>query len=210
MVSEHRPHTWKLTGWIAASLFVMVLVILGIEGTGEAGLRMVIRATARTSVLLFAVVFAASSLVQSIPNRITRWLLAKRRYLGVSVAISHSLHLAAIVAVALQFGTINFDWGTVVLGGSAFILLWSMALTSSDAAVAWMGRARWKWLHWIGMYYVWIAFFRAYLGRAPTSGGYTLLTALLVAVLAIRLAVSTRLWIRRRLPAEKRELAETT
>src|SRR5262245_15492669 len=94
-----QPQGWPLVGWSTLLLVFMVALILGIEGAGEDGLRTVIRATARTSVVLFVAAFTASSLRALWPVPVTRWLLTNRRYIGVSFAVSHFLHLLAILAL---------------------------------------------------------------------------------------------------------------
>ncbi len=56
------------------------------------GVRMVIRFTARTSLVLFCLAFSAAALARLWPNASTRWLRRNRRYLGVSFAASHAIH----------------------------------------------------------------------------------------------------------------------
>ena len=84
----------------------MSVLILGLEGSGEAGLRMLMRATARTSLALFGAAFAASSLRSLWPTPATGWLLRQRRYLGLSFAFSHALHALAIL------GARGASWAT--------------------------------------------------------------------------------------------------
>ena len=75
----------------------IVGLILALVGSDEPGLRMAIRATARTSVVFFTLAFAASALRRRWPNAATSWLLRNRRQLGVSFASSHAIHLVMIL-----------------------------------------------------------------------------------------------------------------
>src|SRR5262245_7370659 len=95
-----RVGGWPLVGWCTLVVLTMCGVLLGLHGSGEAGLRAVIRGTARTSFVLFIGAFTASALYRLRPAALTRWLLANRRYLGVSFAASHFIHLIFIVLLA--------------------------------------------------------------------------------------------------------------
>ena len=55
----------------------------------------------------------------------------------------------------------------VALVGGTLAYLWiaAMALTSTDAALARLGAARWRRLHGWGMHYLWAIFTVGYLGR---------------------------------------------
>ena len=67
-------HGWRLTALIALLLSLMVAGIIGAQDFSVDGIRMAIRATARTSLLLFLPVFAASALFRLQPSDATRWL----------------------------------------------------------------------------------------------------------------------------------------
>ena len=89
---------WRLVGVAAATVVLMVVVLVAQFGAAEPGIRVVIRATARTSFVLFMLAFVASALRRAWRNDATAWLLANRRYVGVSFGISHVIHLLAIFA----------------------------------------------------------------------------------------------------------------
>src|SRR5262249_5786643 len=95
-------------GWMVFSVAVTVslglaLATLAWLGTSEAGLRATIRTTARTSLLLFALVASASAIQRLAPGLVGRWLLAHRRHLGLAFAGSQLLHAAFIFALARAF-----------------------------------------------------------------------------------------------------------
>ena len=149
---------WSIVGWSALAIALMIATLLVRAGTGEDGIRLVIRATARTSVILFTLAFAASAIRRRWPTPTSAWLLANRRYLGVSFAVSHGAHLLAILALA-DWSLVRFvvDSGpaAVIGGGIAYVLLAAMTATSFDRTAAWLGPRRWKRLHTVGAYYLW-------------------------------------------------------
>ena len=185
---------WKLTIAISAGLLLLFGLQLVVYGSGEEGIRVVIRASARTSVLLFSMAFAASSLRAFWRNGLTAWLLANRRYVGVAYAISHALHAVALVALYPESAEFREGLNAVTLvgGGGAYVFTLAMALTSSDAAVAALGQSRWRLLHTVGGWYIWVIFAQSYLPRAFSTPGYIPAGVLVIAVAAARLAWRTR------------------
>ncbi len=138
----------------------------GIVSTREPGpeeVRAVIRATAFTSALPFLLLFTASSLHRLWPSATTRWLMANRRYLGLSVAASHFWHLLAIIAFVQLYLSEPLETVTLVFGGAGFVFLGLMAATSTDAAQRALGRW-WDRLHKTGVYVVWLDFIFTYMG----------------------------------------------
>jgi len=174
----------------------MLAAVFGLHGTGEEGVRAAVRATARSSVVLFLLVFTASSLRRLRPVPATAWLLRNRRYVGVWFAVSHALHLGTIVVLARWWPHPFFDREgnllTLVGGGLAFVFIAILAATSSDRAVRALGGRRWRRLHTVGIYYVWVIFTQAYLVRALRAPGAALLAGALLLGLAVRLAGKRR------------------
>jgi DMSO/TMAO reductase YedYZ heme-binding membrane subunit len=151
--------SWAITGWNAAALVAMSVLLLAAAGTGEEGIRLWIRATARTSAALFLIAFLARPLRQLWRSELTAFALRNRRYFGVSVAVSHLLHGIGIVWLfSAHPGAYEANLTTLVGGGLGFAFLFAMAATSSDAAVARLGRKRWQLLHRTGAWYVWFIF----------------------------------------------------
>lgn len=89
-------------------------------------------------------------------SQTTKWLLRNRRGLGLSFALAHSSHLLALAA------------------------------TSSDAAFTRLGARRWRLLHTLGSYYLWIVFAQSYFPRALESAAHFLFLAMLAISLALR------------------------
>lgn len=183
---------WPLVGWSALGIGTMATVLLGAAGAGEPGLRLVIRATARTSVAFFTLAFVASALHRRWPAPATRWLLDNRRYLGVSFGVSHLVHLLAILqltgwSVRGFFAAAGLVTG--VLGGLGYGVLAAMVATSFDCSAAWLGPGRWRRLHGFGVWYLWGIFLVTFAPRAGASPGvYLPVTVGLLTAAALRLA----------------------
>jgi len=184
---------WPLTlsatiATATACSFAYTLVGGGLEGWHS-----VVRTSAKTSLAFFLAAFVASSVRALWRTPATAWLLANRRYVGVSFAASHAIHLVAILAVVALSPDFESSTTTVIFGGFGYVLLFAMAATSFDGAVRWMGRRRWQLLHKTGMYYLWFIFAISYAPRALVeSAWYWLFVLPLVAALALRFAVYLR------------------
>jgi len=183
-----------LNGWPLLCVLSLALVamaaglVLGHRLDVE-GIRLAIRATARTSLVLFALAFSAGALVALWPNGWTRWQRRNRRYLGLSFAVSHAIHAAAILAFAtldpVAFHQ-NSMAGSIVTGGIAYAFIVAMAATSFDRSAAWIGPRAWRALHWIGGYYILISFIVTNGKRIGVSPLYAVPVALMLTILALR------------------------
>jgi methionine sulfoxide reductase heme-binding subunit len=180
---------WRLPivyGFFVAGLCAAILSTLE---PGVAEVRAVIRITAFTSAVMFLLAFTASALHRRRPGGTSRWLLANRRYLGLSVAASHFWHLLAILA--LVSWSPSFRAGlqptTIVFGGAGFVLLGLMAATSNDASQRALGRT-WGRLHTVGVHVLWLDFTFTYGGTAARSTFHAVMTLAFAGALALRAA----------------------
>ena len=183
------PHGRAIVGWSALALGALTALLLAIHGTGEEGLRVVVRATARTSLVFFAAVFAASGLRRLWRAPLSAYLLRNRRYVGLSFAVSHAIHLVAILLLAATLPDFiaNVSRTTAVGGGIGYLLIAAMVLSSNDTAVRRLGRRRWRALHVTGLWAVFGIFLSSYGGRAVHNPNYLPHAALLLAILVLRL-----------------------
>jgi len=185
---------WRLTGLLSLLLAAMAAGFLAFDPDAD-GLRLVIRATARTSLVLFALAFSAAALAQLAPSTATRWQRRNRRYLGVSFAVSHAIHLAALVVLARTDAELFWKLTTpanIVLAGAAYLFIAAMAATSFDRTAAWVGARRWRLLHLVGGWYVWVTFAGAVGKRVPQGPVYWAMMALVIAIAAARLVAMSR------------------
>ena len=186
---------WRLTGVLSLLLAAMALYLLSAQGWDAEGIRLVIRATARTSLVLFALAFTAGAMVELLPSEATRWQRSNRRYLGVSFAVSHLIHLIAILSLAsidqaLFWKLTNIN--TIVLAGTAYLFIAAMAATSFDRTAAWLGARKWRLLHLLGGWYIWISFAVAVGKRVPLERFYWPMAALVLASGIVRLVAMWR------------------
>jgi sulfoxide reductase heme-binding subunit YedZ len=177
---------WSLVAWIAVAIAIMVSLVWLFYGINEQGMRIAIRATARTSCILFLSAFVASSLCRIWSTSLTAWLMKNRRYLGLSFAVSHTYH--ALAWSGLWFVTSGaapkFDPGGTL--GYAFLI--AMTVTSFQPPARWIGQRNWKILHTTGMYFFWLAFTLEFSLRISQSIPiYLPLTTLLVLGMILRL-----------------------
>ncbi len=185
----------------------MAAAILALRGTGGAGWRTLTRTTAETSFVLFLSAFTASALARLWPSPPTRWMLRNRRYLGVSFAVSHAIHLVAIVSLAGALGDqFRLDPVTLIFGGTAYLFIAAMTATSFDRSAAWLGPHAWKRLHRIGAHYVWFIFALQYVGLLTRSFWYAPFIAAVLAAMGLRVAawLSSRRLVVRSAPASIR------
>ncbi len=184
---------WPLT--LSATIVTATLCSFAFTavGGGLEGWHSVVRTSAKTSLLFFTTAFVASSVRALWRTPGTAWLLANRRYVGVSFATSHFIHLVAILTVAKLEPDFATSATTVIFGSLGYVILFAMAATSFDGAVRWMTRRRWHLLHKTGMYYLWFIFVVSYLPRALTqSAWYWCFVAPLFAAVALRFIVYLR------------------
>lgn len=148
-------------GLMAGVGAIIAALLLGANSAEQALLAA--RWTARTALPLFLIAYLASSLVRLRPSDLTRALARRRRQWGLGFALAHGVHLAALSVNVLYFGPAR-PWQTLVGGGLAYLLVLLMALTSNDASMRRLGRG-WRWLHRLGIHYIWLIFFISYAGR---------------------------------------------
>jgi methionine sulfoxide reductase heme-binding subunit len=185
---------WRLFAGLTLALIVLSIWIAGMRQFEVDGVRMVIRFTARTSLLFFCLAFGAAALARLWPNPWTRWQRRNRRYLGVTFAASHAIHAVAIVCFAMLDPAgyaASTSAASYVFGGIGYAFIIAMAATSFDRAAAAIGPHAWRILHVTGGYYLLFQFMVAFGKRIPDMPLYGLFLIPLLAVMALRLIAMT-------------------
>src|SRR5580692_11235651 len=181
---------WQLFAALALTLIALSVWIAGMRQFDVDGVRMVIRFTARTSLLLFCLAFSAAALARLWPNGWTRWQRRNRRHLGVTFAASHAIHAVAIVCFA-QMDPAGFAAATsaasYIFGGIGYAFIIAMAATSFDRTAAAIGPHAWRILHLTGGYYLWFQFMVSFGKRIPDMPLYGLFLLPLLVLMALRL-----------------------
>lgn len=176
---------WKILGATAIVSTVMLGGILLLHGWSEESVRLGIRATARVSCLVFLMAFVAAPLYRLWTTNASRWLVQNRRFLGLSMAVSHGFHGVTLVALHQitngQHPQIN---PLAILG---YVFLGAMVVTSFQPTAKAIGRRAWRVLHTAGMHYFWLAFMMEFAFRAMTNWIYFTFTILVAFVMILRL-----------------------
>ena len=181
---------WRLFGVLTLVLIALSLWIAGMRQFEVEGVRMVVRFTARTSLLFFCLAFSAAALARVYPNAFTRWQRRNRRQLGVTFAASHALHAVAIIAFAIMdpigyAGTTSLT--TYIFGGIGYAFIILMTATSFDRTAPVLGPRAWRALHLVGGYYLLLQFTVSFGKRIPESPLYALALIPLLAVFTLRM-----------------------
>ena len=180
---------------VALDLLLLAVLRTSLDVDLEA-LAVSARWTARYAVVWFLGAFTASALVRRWPGPVTRWILERRRWIGVSFAITLYVHLGVLVEMAWRWpdeflGAIPIP--SLVVGGTTYAFVLAQALTSNDAAVRWLGAARWRRLHLIGSHLVWLALLLGTVPRALQAPPWWALTVAIGALVPLRIRTrSTR------------------
>lgn len=181
---------WALVRFIIIGSLILFSAFLYYFGFTEDGVRMVIRWSARISVTCFCIAFAASYFHKWQRNSFSFWVNMNRKYWGISFAIIHLIHLAALI-VLQQFFHPVFELAasvSLMAGGLAYLFIILMLLTSFESFSKYLSRQQWKLLHTVGGYWIWFIFFNSY-RRGVMRGEWWDLPelVLLIGVLLLRL-----------------------
>ncbi|MFB7878726.1 hypothetical protein ACFC06_26080 [Nocardia sp. NPDC056064] len=190
-IGSSRFDGWPVFTTITALLGVMTLVVLTVAGWDTDGYRLLIRSTARTSLVLFLSAFLALALHTLRPAEPTRWLVRNRRYLGLSFAMSHGIHLAAIIALATTDSPTFWTLASalsIIVGGLGYLAIVFLVATSFDRVTSWFRTDRWHSVVGAGTWLIWFLFVYINASRIPGNPWYAIPVAILVGALVVRIA----------------------
>ncbi len=185
---------WRLFAVLMLALSALCLWLVDISGLDVDGVRMVIRFTAKTSLLFFCLAFSAAALWRLWPNPWTHWQRRNRRYLGVTFAGSHGIHAIAVAAFAVM-DPAGFSAATsaptFIFGGIGYAIIIAMTATSFSRTAIAIGPRAWRILHLGGGYFLWAQFMVSFGKRVPGMPLYALFLIPLLAVMVLRLIAMT-------------------
>lgn len=184
-----RYHGWSLFGLLSLLVLLMTGAILLLNPDLVEATRSAIRATARTSFVLFLAAFLASAFAVLVPSPLSKSLVRERRFIGLAFAFSHLVHAVLIYS----YGQLNPEFwpGRTTVGnipgslGYLFIVL--MAITSFKTPAKMIGPKAWKALHVTGMWVLAAVFTYSNFKRIPMSAWYVLPFGMMCAAIALRL-----------------------
>ncbi len=179
---------WNLVTSIVAGSSMLFAGKLLVSGFDEESIRVLIRWTARISVVLFCLAFGASALHALLQNSTTWWVRMNRKYLGISFAIIHLIHLAVLIVLQVNFHPVFERAAPQALfaGAGAYLFIVLMLLTSFDRFADRLSKNAWKNLHLVGGFWIWGVFMTSYWRRALTEYTYLPIALLLVVVMGLR------------------------
>jgi hypothetical protein len=185
-----------MTTLVTCLIVVGLLFNFGLAGWNAPAITHAIDATGRSSLILFAIAFTASSVESLWPSSLSRWTLRNRRWIGLSFASSHFIHLGLIISMTVFFPdpfVRDQSMAQWVFGGLAYGFVLLMALTSTDQAQRWMGMKTWKRLHFVGSHWIWVLFLLTYVKHVKEGPHLFYLPFLLftLALIPIRYAKHT-------------------
>lgn len=181
---------------IAFGLMLSLLALgagLAVGETPHESWHLAARWTARVGFPVFLLTYLASSLIRLSPAPWSRALARDRRSWGLGFAASHTIHLVALFA-AIRLDPEPRTLASLIPGGTAYVFILAMALTSSNTAMRALGR-NWKRLHSAGIHVIWLIFTLAYAKRIPlpeTRAIGVTMTTLALAALLLRILARRR------------------
>lgn len=184
-----RLEGWRVTAALSGLVLAMACIIVAIEGMTEGGLRMLVRASARSSAVLFLTAFAAPGVAGLRWGVGGAWLGRNSSAIFLAFGFSHFVHLVALALWASLFpGSFfaNLRLSTVIAGAVLYLFVGFLCIR---ALLEPLGRREWAdAVDSVGRFLLWLAFTLAYLPRAFSGAGYGLLGLLAVASLVLRIA----------------------
>ena len=184
---------WRITTLVTCLIVVGLLFNFGLAGWNAPAITHAIDATGRSSLILFAIAFTASSVESLWSSSLSRWSLRNRRWIGLSFASSHFIHLGLIISMTVFFPdpfVRDQSMAQWVFGGLAYGFVLLMALTPTDRDQHWMGMKNWKRLHFVGSHWIWVLFLLTYVKHVEEGplGFYLPFLVFTLALIPIRYA----------------------
>lgn len=181
---------WKLVRVIIGVALLYFGQLFLFNDFDEITTRQAIAMSARVSVILFSLAFVASSFHYFFKNSFSWWLRMNRKYVGISFAIMHLIHLVFLIVLQQNFHPVFDQAKTISLlgGGLAYLFVVLMLLTSFPFFAKYLSSKQWSVLHTVGGYWIWYIFIRSYV-RKITFGDYDFIpiVVLLITVIIFRI-----------------------
>ena len=196
----------RIGPWLPIISAVLVFAILGVliakYGYTMEALVEALRYLTKVSFLVFLLAFVTRPLHDLFGNRATAWLLANRRYIGLSFAVWHLIHWPILGSMMYLLGPATF-WqyfgDFAIPAGSVLLVITLLAVTSNNASQRFLGKRVWGAIHTVGVYVIWGWFFKVYvLSKLPRIAAFEdkpyvfVYITLMFATMALRLLMAAR------------------
>ena len=187
--TERGIWAWDLVKWILIGCLILFAGNFQVNGFNEESTRIIIRWTARISVILFCLAFGGSAFHLFSRNSFSFWIMMNRKYWGISFAIIHLIHLLFLVILQQFFHPVFSLAATTSLmaGGMAYLFIVLMLLTSFDYFAQFISPKNWKRLHLIGSHWIWVIFLSTNWKNVFKHPEYWLIVSLLIVTMGFRL-----------------------
>lgn len=181
---ETKRQGWKITYVLVGLSVLWFALVLALNGFNEYAVRANIRWSARFSLICFCLAFGASASDAIFKGAMSKWILIHRRFIGVSFAIIHLIHLFFLLLLHFSFDQIFVPQAVfeVTLGGLAYLFVVLMLLTSFKFFARHLSKDSWRKLHLIGGYWILIVFTSSMVGRV-VGGKYEYLPFAVMVIL---------------------------
>jgi methionine sulfoxide reductase heme-binding subunit len=181
---------WKLFGVLIVVVALFAMTASALAPDRVESLQYAIRATARTSFVLFLAVFLSSSLVRLVPSALTRAISKERRYIGLSFAASQYLHAIALIIyirTAPEAFWVGRTPATNIPGSIGYLMILLLTITSFAMPARLIGAANWKSLHLVGVWLLAVIFAASFLTRAHHHVAYLVPGMVMVVAMLLRM-----------------------
>ena len=192
MSAEGRVDRVELAIMLGAALvsFTVAGLILASGDDPREATRLALRTTARLSFVYFMLAFVATPRARLRPSDATRWLVRRRRALGVAFGASMTIHVGCIARLYSLYAPDRPPMVTEAdffVGVPGLVLVALMTFTSFRVVRRRMTPALWHRLHRTGLWVVWSIFFLCLVdsvGRKETDHPVTAYYAFIAVLLA--------------------------
>ena len=161
----------------------------------EATLRLLLRASARVSLVFFVAAFAGRAANILWPSTLSNWLERNANRFMLALGASHTVHLAAIIALAFTIGhrfVEETGWTGIILGGIVYLLLYGLVLQAL-APTRNFGIISSPRFHSVAMHVIWFVFAFAFVaGSFAHPWPYLPFAVLAIAGLIVRILGNRR------------------
>jgi methionine sulfoxide reductase heme-binding subunit len=194
---------WKLFGLLAALVSLVAAVAYALAPDQVQALQYAVRATARTSFLLFLAAFTASPLLKLLHSAFAKALTRERRFIGLSFAYSMLLHALVLTAYIIIAPTAFWHGRTAatnVPGSIGYLMIVLLSVTSFAVPARLVGPKNWKVLHRTGIWIIAVIFAASFLTRVSHHAVYVVPGAVMVVAMVLRIAVRINSTFRAKAP----------
>ena len=158
--------------WMGAAFGValaLAVAVLAVKGTDAKSIGVALRVTARWSFLLFWVAYVGGALASLFGPALVS--LARRgREFGLAFAAAHLVHIGLVVWLYRVLNRLPLSGPLFVFFAIGIVWTYLLAALSFGGLSKALGPRHWRWLRFVGMNYILLAFARDFVPSVIHSG----------------------------------------